>query len=112
MKPLGNMLRKLHYRRLQIDQAKLTINIAMFRAILQCILQENTRFDFLPPPQASRLRNRVVRIFFPKPIRRLKPKERSAEEASFDCKYNLHKVFSARYLKPRLHYAQFLVRHG
>jgi hypothetical protein len=39
------MLRKLHYRRLQIDQAKLTINIAMFRAILQCILQENTRFD-------------------------------------------------------------------
>jgi hypothetical protein len=96
VKPLGNMLRKLHYRRLQIDQAKLTINIAMFRAILQCILQENTRFD----------------LAFPKPIRRLKPKERPAEEASFDCKYNLHKVFSARYLKPRLHYAQFLVRHG
>jgi hypothetical protein len=45
VKPLGNMLRKLHYRRLQIDQAKLTINIAMFRAILQCILQENTRFE-------------------------------------------------------------------
>jgi hypothetical protein len=28
-----------------------------------------------------------VRIF-PKPFRRLKPKERPAEEASFDCKYN------------------------
>jgi hypothetical protein len=110
VKPLGNMLRKLHYRRLQIDQAKLTINIAMFRAILQCILQENTRFD-LASSAASHLRNRVVRIF-PKPIRRLKPKERPAEEASFDCKYNLHKVFSARYLKPRLRYAQFLVRHG